>query len=199
MENQKPDSDLPDDQGPNDTIPEIDHSETTDETTVAVSDTGAITDDEFIQVGPFHTEDGTVVTADSIAADNTPDQESIPDDLLGDMVTVEATPDDMAIRLMCWHLTTSGMLGPDDALVYIEDDVEALDIAKRWNLRIELDEATGVYRSGLSLPNLDVILKDTSARMLLCRVIHFAGTRSDPPIQQVLQRVAEQIKAKETK
>ena len=128
----------------------------------------------------------------------------IPESAFGPMDTIEVNAEDMAVRVMCWHLSASGVLG-DRIIVNIADDVEALDILNKEGIPAPIAMEDGTWSVAMGFQSAEgyltsrVQLIDKNVRLLALRAINYKHSRQDPQVADAMQRyfahVDQQTKA----
>lgn len=132
------------------------------------------------------------------------EQSAIPDSAFGPMDTIEVNAEDMAVRVLCWHLTGSGVLG-ERSLVNIQDDTEALDILTQSQIPLPTTGEDGLHTISMGIKSAEgyittrIQLTDKSIRILTLRALCFRLTRQDPEVAEAMRRyfahADQQIKA----
>lgn len=125
--------------------------------------------------------------------------ESAGDEGFGDMVTVETNATDLAVRVMCWNLTSNNVMG-GRALVDIATDDEARDILKAENISFAEADPEGWFAAGMAFENdghrvNTTRLEDKNLRLLAIRALHVKFMRWDPPVAPLLNKYFAMAKA----
>lgn len=121
------------------------------------------------------------------------------DDAFGDMMSVETNATDLAVRVMCWNLSSNEVMN-GRTLVNIATDDEARDILKAENIGFSEADAEGWFAAGLAFENdghrvNTTRLEDKNLRLLAIRALHVKFMRWDPPVAPLLNKYFAMAKA----
>lgn len=121
------------------------------------------------------------------------------DDEFGEMMTVETNATDLAVRVMCWNLSSNNVMG-GRTLVNIATEDEARDILKAENIAFSEADADGWFAAGMAFENdghrvNTTRLEDKNLRLLAIRALHVKFMRWDPPVAPLLNKYFAMAKA----